>query len=38
MPAAACMQKIVRQGCLIDVKSACDAAAFRSQGLRVWRL
>src|SRR3954465_999109 len=38
MPAAACMQKIVRQGCLIDVKSVCDTAAFRRAGLRVWRL
>jgi UDP-N-acetyl-D-galactosamine dehydrogenase len=38
MTAAACMQKIVRQGCLIDVKSVCEAAAFRRQGLRVWRL
>ena len=38
MSAAACMQKIVRQGCLIDVKSVCDPAAFRRQGLRVWRL
>src|SRR5690349_12756228 len=38
LSAAACMQKIVRQGCLIDVKSVCDAAAFRREGLRVWRL
>jgi UDP-N-acetyl-D-galactosamine dehydrogenase len=38
LPAAAYMEKIVRRGCLIDVKSVCDAAAFRSQGLRVWRL
>ena len=38
MTPAACMQKIVRQGCLIDVKSVCDAAMFRRQGLRVWRL
>jgi UDP-N-acetyl-D-galactosamine dehydrogenase len=38
LSAAACMQKIVRQGCLIDVKSVCDAAAFRREGVRVWRL
>jgi UDP-N-acetyl-D-galactosamine dehydrogenase len=38
LPAAAYMEKIVRRGCLIDVKSVCDAAAFRNQGLRVWRL
>jgi UDP-N-acetyl-D-galactosamine dehydrogenase len=30
--------KIVRQGCLIDVKSVCDAAAFRREGVSVWRL
>ena len=35
---AALAEKIVRRGCLIDVKSVCDAAAFRSRGLRVWRL
>jgi len=38
LPAAAYMEKIVRRGCLIDVKSVCDATAFRNQGLRVWRL
>jgi UDP-N-acetyl-D-galactosamine dehydrogenase len=32
------MKKIVRQGCLIDIKSALDAEAFRREGLRVWRL
>src|SRR4051794_13916140 len=32
------LDKIVRQGCLIDVKSVCDTAAFRREGLRVWRL
>jgi UDP-N-acetyl-D-galactosamine dehydrogenase len=36
-PAAYC-QKIVRQGCLIDVKSVCDATALRREGVRVWRL
>jgi UDP-N-acetyl-D-galactosamine dehydrogenase len=35
---AAYREKIVRRGCLIDVKSLCDAAAFRREGLRVWRL
>src|SRR4051812_36327110 len=38
LPAAAYMEKIVRGGCLIDVKSVCDAGAFRSRGLSVWRL
>jgi UDP-N-acetyl-D-galactosamine dehydrogenase len=32
------IRKIVRQGCLIDVKAALDADAFRREGLRVWRL
>jgi UDP-N-acetyl-D-galactosamine dehydrogenase len=32
------MKKIVRQGCLIDVKSVLDAEALRREGLRVWRL
>jgi UDP-N-acetyl-D-glucosamine/UDP-N-acetyl-D-galactosamine dehydrogenase len=31
-------KKIVRGGCLIDVKSAFDADALRQAGLRVWRL
>jgi UDP-N-acetyl-D-galactosamine dehydrogenase len=31
-------QKIVRNGCVIDVKSVLDAAALRREGLRVWRL
>jgi UDP-N-acetyl-D-galactosamine dehydrogenase len=35
---AAYREKIVRGGCLIDVKSLCDAAAFRREGLSVWRL
>jgi UDP-N-acetyl-D-galactosamine dehydrogenase len=30
--------KIVRHGCVIDVKSVLDAEAFRREGLRVWRL
>jgi hypothetical protein len=28
----------VRKGCLVDVKSVLDAALFRREGLRVWRL
>jgi UDP-N-acetyl-D-glucosamine/UDP-N-acetyl-D-galactosamine dehydrogenase len=32
------LRKIVRQGCVIDVKSVLDAQAFRRAGLRVWRL
>lgn len=38
LPPGAYLEKIVRNGCLIDVKSVCDAAAFRREGLRVWRL
>jgi len=38
LPPGALFGKIVRHGCLIDVKSVCDAAAFRREGLRVWRL
>jgi UDP-N-acetyl-D-glucosamine/UDP-N-acetyl-D-galactosamine dehydrogenase len=30
--------KVVKGGCLIDVKSVLDAASLRSAGLRVWRL
>jgi UDP-N-acetyl-D-galactosamine dehydrogenase len=30
--------KVVRGGCIIDVKSALDAEALRREGLRVWRL
>jgi UDP-N-acetyl-D-galactosamine dehydrogenase len=32
------LEKIVRNGCMIDVKSVCDADALRRHGLRVWRL
>jgi len=38
LPASAYMQKIVRRGCLIDVKSVLDPTPFRKEGLRVWRL
>ena len=32
------MKKVVRNGCLIDVKAVLDAEALRREGLRVWRL
>jgi hypothetical protein len=32
------MQKVVRGGCVIDVKAVLDAGSFRREGLRVWRL
>jgi UDP-N-acetyl-D-glucosamine/UDP-N-acetyl-D-galactosamine dehydrogenase len=32
------LEKVVRGGCVIDVKSLLDAAALRREGLRVWRL
>jgi UDP-N-acetyl-D-galactosamine dehydrogenase len=32
------LAKIVRQGCLVQVKPAFDAAAFKREGVRVWRL
>jgi UDP-N-acetyl-D-galactosamine dehydrogenase len=35
---AAYLQKIVRKGCMIDIKSAFDPDAFRREGVRVWRL
>ena len=38
LPASAYVQKIVRHGCLIDVKSAFDPVPFCKEGLRVWRL
>jgi UDP-N-acetyl-D-galactosamine dehydrogenase len=38
LPESAYFEKIVRRGCLIDVKSVCNAGSFRRQGLRVWRL
>jgi UDP-N-acetyl-D-galactosamine dehydrogenase len=38
LPVSAYLQKIVRHGCFIDVKSAFDPAPFRKEGLRVWRL
>jgi UDP-N-acetyl-D-galactosamine dehydrogenase len=38
MPNEALLRKVVRQGCVIDVKSVLDAQALRKEGLRVWRL
>jgi UDP-N-acetyl-D-glucosamine/UDP-N-acetyl-D-galactosamine dehydrogenase len=38
IPVAELMRKIVRGGCLIDVKSVFDPAPFRNSGIRVWRL
>ncbi len=38
MPPAAFLEKIVRRGCLIDVKSVCEPSAFRRDGVSVWRL
>ncbi len=38
MGQAALLKKIVRNGCVIDVKSALDAPALRREGVRVWRL
>jgi UDP-N-acetyl-D-galactosamine dehydrogenase len=32
------MQKVVRKGCVIDVKCVLDTEALRRAGLRVWRL
>jgi UDP-N-acetyl-D-glucosamine/UDP-N-acetyl-D-galactosamine dehydrogenase len=32
------LKKIVRGGCIVDVKSVLDAQTFRREGLRVWRL
>ena len=32
------LKKVVRKGCVIDVKAALDAEALRREGMRVWRL
>ena len=37
-PPADYLGKIVPQGCLVQVKPALDPAAFRREGIRVWRL
>ena len=38
LPTAEVMKKVVRNGCLIDVKSALDPIPFRAEGIQVWRL
>jgi len=38
LPNEALMRKVVRQGCIIDVKAVLDAQALRKEGLRLWRL
>ncbi len=38
IPHAKYMEKIVRKGCLVQVKPALDAEPFRRDGVRVWRL
>ncbi len=38
MPTEAFLQKIVRQGCLVQVKAALDPLPFKREGVRVWRL
>jgi UDP-N-acetyl-D-galactosamine dehydrogenase len=38
IPTESLLKKIVKKGCLIDVKSALDAEALRKEGLTVWRL
>jgi UDP-N-acetyl-D-galactosamine dehydrogenase len=38
IPQAQLLRKIVRQGCVIDVKAALDAGAYRREGISVWRL
>jgi UDP-N-acetyl-D-galactosamine dehydrogenase len=38
LPASAFIQKIVKNGCFIDVKALFDPAPFRREGISVWRL
>jgi UDP-N-acetyl-D-galactosamine dehydrogenase len=38
IPPEAYFEKIVRQGCLAQVKPALDPAPFKREGIRVWRL
>jgi UDP-N-acetyl-D-galactosamine dehydrogenase len=38
LPASAFMQKIVKNGCFIDVKALFDPEPFRREGISVWRL
>jgi UDP-N-acetyl-D-glucosamine/UDP-N-acetyl-D-galactosamine dehydrogenase len=37
-PPADFLQKVVKQGCLIDIKSVLDPEPFRREGVSVWRL
>jgi UDP-N-acetyl-D-glucosamine/UDP-N-acetyl-D-galactosamine dehydrogenase len=32
------LKKVVRKGCIIDLKSVLDAETYRREGLRLWRL
>ena len=38
LPPSAYLEKIVRQGCLVQVKATLDPQAFKREGVRVWRL
>src|SRR3954451_3139169 len=38
LPQEAYLRKVVREGCIIDVKSVLDASSLRKEGMRVWRL
>jgi len=38
LPNDALLRKVVRAGCIIDVKCVLDAQALRREGLRLWRL
>jgi UDP-N-acetyl-D-galactosamine dehydrogenase len=37
-PKAEILRRVVKNGCLIDVKAVLDADAYRREGLSVWRL
>ncbi|HEX4781326.1 MAG TPA: nucleotide sugar dehydrogenase [Usitatibacter sp.] len=37
-PVSAFLEKIVRKGCLVEVKPVLDPAAFQREGIRTWRL
>jgi UDP-N-acetyl-D-galactosamine dehydrogenase len=38
LPPSALLQKIVKNGCFIDIKSVFDPAIFRREGISLWRL
>jgi UDP-N-acetyl-D-galactosamine dehydrogenase len=38
LPVADFQQKLIKGGCLIDVKACFDAKAFKDVGIKVWRL